>query len=189
MRLWSLQQHYKMDFYETSILQTFVLGSSKSGKTCLMGRFADEGYSEAYFYSTQIDLRTVFLEISGERIRLNLWDGTYIDRFRTLLRSYFRGKDGFYLVYDVTSRDSFSEVGYWLSMVRQHAVQGAKVLLVGCKIDLGQKRCVSFEEGKSYADMEGLLFIETSAHYDTNTKAAMAALAAVMLQNARSRRV
>eukprot|EP01103_Thecamoeba_quadrilineata_P016077 TRINITY_DN527_c0_g1_i2.p3 TRINITY_DN527_c0_g1~~TRINITY_DN527_c0_g1_i2.p3 ORF type:complete len:102 (-),score=22.82 TRINITY_DN527_c0_g1_i2:114-419(-) len=42
------------------------------------------------------------------------------------------------------------------------------VMLVGNKCDIDSKREVTYEEGKSFAQANGLLFIEASAKNDTN---------------------
>jgi GTPase SAR1 family protein len=49
-------------------------------------------------------------------------------------------------------------------------------MLVGNKLDRMETRSVSTEEGKSFADRENLLFLETSAKDSTNVEEAFSQL-------------
>lgn len=53
-----------------------------------------------------------------------------------MARSYYHDAVGALLVYDVTSRASFSAVEQWLGDARQLATPGVVVILVGNKKDL-----------------------------------------------------
>ena len=63
--------------------------------------------------------------------------------------SYYRGAHGIIVVYDVTSRESFSHVKGWLSDIDRYAQGNIKVqkMLVGNKSDL-QTREVTTKEAK-----------------------------------------
>merc|ERR1712138_367774 len=66
--------------------------------------------------------------------------------------------------YDVTRRESFDHLGRWLQEARQNAANPDLVLmLVGNKADLESKRQISRAEGKAFADLHGMLFVELSA--------------------------
>jgi GTPase SAR1 family protein len=81
-------------------------------------------------------------------------------------------------VYDVTSSITLESIGRWLLDLRQLACPGLAIILIGNKTDLGKSREVSFEEGKSVAEREHLLFIETSAKDATNVTEAFELLTA-----------
>jgi GTPase SAR1 family protein len=55
------------------------------------------------------------------------------------------------LVYDVTNRESFNNVRNWMSQITINAEVGISVYLVANKLDLVEKRVVSFEEGEALA--------------------------------------
>jgi len=73
-----------------------------------------------------------------------------------------------YLVYDITSRDSFQQLTGWLEDVRKNTSPDIAALLVGNKCDLSEKRQVTYEEGKDFADKNRMTFIETSAKTSDN---------------------
>ena len=68
-----------------------------------------------------------------------------------------------FLVYDVTKRDSFDNVSRWLYEVKNHSHEKVEVVLVGNKVDMKEKREISYEDGEKFAAMNGFAFFETSA--------------------------
>jgi len=56
----------------------------------------------------------------------------------------------------------------WLKEVDHYANSYCNKLLVGNKDDLLQKRAVSFETAKAFADSLNITYIETSAKKDSN---------------------
>lgn len=74
------------------------------------------------------------------------------------------GAQGVIIVYDISNKNSFSRVDFWLSNVRD-AIKSSKVVIALCanKADLEKVRNVSSEEGKSKAAQEAIQYHETSA--------------------------
>lgn len=60
--------------------------------------------------------------------------------YKSITRSYYRGTIGAVLVYDVTSRGSFSNVMRWIEETRTYATnEKITVLLVANKVDLAHR--------------------------------------------------
>ena len=51
----------------------------------------------------------------GNKVKLAIWDTAGQERFRILTPSYYRGAQGAFLVFDVSSRESFSKIEDWLN--------------------------------------------------------------------------
>jgi GTPase SAR1 family protein len=66
-------------------------------------------------------------------------------------------------VYDITRRETFNHLQTWLEDARQHSNPDMTIMLIGNKVDLENRRAVSFEEGEKFAKEHGLMFLETSA--------------------------
>ena len=81
------------------------------------------------------------------------WDTAGQDRFRTITSSYYRGANGIIIVYDITNRDSFSDVQMWCKEIDTYASEGVCRLLVGNKSDLVNRRAVDYASGKVYSDL------------------------------------
>ena len=67
------------------------------------------------------------------------------------------------MVYDITDRESFENLNSWLIEIEKNANKNVYKLLIGNKCDLEDKRNVTFQEGKDFAESNGMKFMETSA--------------------------
>lgn len=76
---------------------------------------------------------------------------------------YYRGAQAAIVVYDITNQDTFGRAKTWVKELQRQASPNIVIALAGNKQDLANKRMVEFEEAQTYADENGLLFMETSA--------------------------
>jgi Ras-related protein Rab-1A len=67
------------------------------------------------------------------------------------------------IVYDITDLESFNNLKTWLIEIEKNASKSVYKILVGNKSDLSDRRKVSYEQGKEFADTYGMKFMETSA--------------------------
>jgi GTPase SAR1 family protein len=72
------------------------------------------------------------------------------------------------VVYDITDLESFNNINSWLIEIEKNANKNVYKILIGNKCDLEDKRQVSYEQGKEFADTYGMKFIETSAKTNQN---------------------
>ncbi|GJN39998.1 hypothetical protein PR202_gb29158 [Eleusine coracana subsp. coracana] len=110
--------------------------------------------------------------VEGKTIKAQIWDTAGQERYRAITSAYYRGAVGALLVYDVTKAMTFENVNRWLKELRDHADSNIVVMLIGNKIDLRHLRSVAVEDAASFAESEGLFFIETSALDATNVEKA-----------------
>jgi small GTP-binding protein len=103
------------------------------------------------------------LEVNGKKVKLQIWDTAGQERFKNITASYYRGGNGVLVVYDITDRESFENLNSWLIEIEKNANKNVYKLLIGNKCDLEDKRKVSFQEGKDFAESNGMKFMETSA--------------------------
>lgn len=148
------------------------------GKSCLLLRFADDSYIDSYISTIGVDFKIRTVEQDGKVVKLQIWDTAGQERFRTITSSYYRGAHGIILVYDVTDQESFNNVKTWLQEIDKFAVGNVNKLLVGNKSDLADKKVVSSEASKAFADELGIPFLETSAKNSTNVEQAFMTMVA-----------
>lgn len=110
------------------------------------------------------------------------WDTAGQERFRTITSAYYRGADGICLVYDVTNQESFEHVEDWLGEVNRYAAENTAKLLVGNKADLVDRKAVSEEAARRFADKLGVTLIETSAKSATNVDEAFLTMARELIK-------
>lgn len=159
-----------------TIIKLTVLGESGVGKTNLLNRYFKHSFNAKESPTIGIesfakDLHVMFEYFEGENqvkveetVLLKGWDTAGQERFRALTNSIFQGTDGFVLVYDLTSKDSFDRLDYWTALLREKlGEQQLNLLLLGNKRDLEESRQVSGLDGQTQAEKIGATFAEVSA--------------------------
>ncbi|KAJ8482471.1 hypothetical protein ONZ45_g14932 [Pleurotus djamor] len=174
------------------VFKFIITGDAAVGKSSLLIRLTDQRFLVNPDPTLGVEFGSKLIEIPEENkvIKLQCWDTAGTESFRSITRSYYRGAAGCLLVYDVTSRKSFTNARAWLADVREHADPHLTCILVGNKVDLcepqegggadsaslppssGKAREVPTEEAKLWAQEEGLLFVEASAKSGQNVELA-----------------
>ena len=147
-----------------------VLGESKVGKTSLIKRFTKDQFGGVYLTTVGMDFQDKIIEIEDKKIRLQVWDTAGQERFRNVTKSYFQSSHGLLVVYDITDKESFEKINFWMKNIKENAPENAKLILVGNKCDLANERQVSYEEGEKKASNYNIKFFESSAKDGTNVK-------------------
>ena len=146
-----------------------LLGDSSVGKTCILKRYTDNTFQDAYLSTIGFDFKFKTVNLNnGKQVRVQLWDTAGQERFRTIAKSYYKSANGILLIYDVTNRKSYDNIRKWLNQIREEAPNRVSIILVGNKIDIEEKRIVKKEEGESLAKSCNLPFFESSAKDGTN---------------------
>jgi len=163
-----------------SKFKVVFLGDQGTGKTSIIKSFMYGSWEAAYSATIGIDFLSKTLYLDDRTIRLQIWDSAGQERFRSLIPSYIRDSSVAVVVYDITSRSSFTNASRWIEDVRAERGGDVVIMLVGNKTDLADKRAVAAEEGAARAAAEGVLFIETSAKGGFNVKALFRRLATAL---------
>lgn len=145
------------------LFKYIIIGDSGVGKSCLLLQFTDKRFEASHDLTIGVEFGARMITVHDKQVKLQIWDTAGQESFRSITRSYYRGATGALLVYDVTRRETFEHLQTWLSDCRENSNMNMTVLLIGNKTDLGDNRQVTTQEGRDFADRNGLLFIETSA--------------------------
>jgi small GTP-binding protein len=140
-----------------------LIGDSGVGKTNILSRFTRNEFFENSKSTIGVEFATRCVDIGGKVVKAQIWDTAGQERYRAITSAYYRGAVGALLVYDITQKSSFLNVGRWFQELREHAGDSIVVLLVGNKSDLKYSRQVPIESGRDLAREKNILFIETSA--------------------------
>ena len=124
------------------------------------------------------------MEVQGKKVKLQIWDTAGQERFKNITASYYRGGNGVLVVYDITERESFDNLTSWLIEIEKNANKNVYKLLIGNKCDLEDKRKVTYQEGKDFAESNGMKFIETSAKDNTKVQEAFELLTSEIMKSA-----
>ncbi|GMN39255.1 hypothetical protein TIFTF001_008498 [Ficus carica] len=160
-----------------------LIGDSGVGKSSLLVSFISASTNDLA-PTIGVDFKIKLLTVGGKKLKLTIWDTAGQERFRTLTSSYYRGAQGIILVYDVTRRETFTNLSdVWAKEVELHLTNKDCVkMLVGNKVDRESERAVSREEGMALAKELGSLFLECSAKTRENVEQCFEELALKIME-------
>ena len=127
------------------------------------------------------------IQIEDKKIRLQIWDTAGQERFRNVTKSYFQTNQGFVLVYDITDKNSFDNLEFWMDQIKLNGPKNAKIILVGNKCELSNERKVSIEDGENFAKKYDIPFFEASSKDGTNVNELFFCLAKEIYQDDKSK--
>lgn len=152
-----------------------ICGDPCVGKSCLFQRYVDDIYCPLGA-TIGVDFNTKnFLYVpTADTIQVSIWDTAGQEKFRSIVKPYFRGSHGIMLVFDITNIQSFMNMDKWVHE-SQGEVSDATMILVGNKSE-SHERAVTFESAVEYANKLGIPYIETSAKLGENVNEAFYSL-------------
>nr|XP_027073590.1 ras-related protein RABC1-like [Coffea arabica] len=153
------------------LFKLLLIGDSGVGKSTLLVSFASDAF-EQLSPTIGVDFKVKYVNIGGKKLKLAIWDTAGQERFRTLTTSYYRGAQGIIMVYDVTRRETFTNLSeVWAKEIDLHLTNPDCIkMLVGNKVDKEGERSVTKKEGIDFAKEYGTLFIECSAKTQLNVQ-------------------
>ena len=154
-----------------------VLGESTANKTSLIRRYTKDQFGGIYLNTVGIDFQDKLIQIEDKKVKLQIWDTAGQERFRNVAKNYFQNTQGFVLVYNITDRQSFEKLSFWLEQIKLNASEKIKIVLVGNNCDLANARQVSIEEGEAFAKENNMKFFEASPKEGTNVNELFSCLA------------
>ena len=137
-----------------------IIGDSAVGKTCIFKKITSNTFNEKSISTIGMDRRTLFFTIKDSKgsdleIEVQLWDTAGQERFRSITATYYKSSQGLLLMYDITKRETFSNVENWIENVNDSLGNNNDYLIVlmGNKLDLvknnPEARDVSEEEAQN----------------------------------------
>jgi small GTP-binding protein len=152
-------------------------GEADVGKSSIIHRFSKNVFTNVS--STVAGaFHSACVKYDDSLVFLELWDTAGSERYHSVIPSFFKNASAIVIVYDVTKRDSFDRVGWWVEFTCANAPEDAETFLVGNKVDLFSEREVPFDEGQAFAEVEEFsAFIETSAKTGEEVETLFALLA------------
>jgi Ras-related protein Rab-2A len=157
------------DYILNKLRYTFkfiVIGDSGIGKTSLVRKYQNIHYKHTDPDPTiGVEFTSVTFNSGNYIIKNQIWDTAGQEAYRSLTKSFFHGKVGFIVAFDITRRDSFNQLPMWLRYVNDYVSKNISenIVIVGCKSDLNKYRRVQYNEALKFAQKHKHKYIETSS--------------------------
>ena len=148
--------------YDT-IFKIVIVGDSGVGKTNLITRYLKNDFKPETKATIGVEFSDKKYIYKNKTIKVQIWDTAGQERYRSLTSMYYKGAKGAIFVYDISSKNSFENIDKWLIEMKKTADENIKIILIGNKCDLIDKREVKEDDGKIKAKDLNVPFMETSA--------------------------
>ena len=152
--------------YQVNRQKIIFTGDIYVGKTSIINVLMGQKFNNDYEASIGVDFFSKTIKYKGKIIKLQIWDSAGQEKFRSLIPNYIRGSSLVFIVYDISNKKSFNNVNSWVNFVNN--IENSNIVIVGNKIDLENKREVTYEEGKKFCEENNFDFFEVSAKNDIN---------------------
>ncbi|MFX1292935.1 MAG: tetratricopeptide repeat protein [Promethearchaeota archaeon] len=130
-----------------------IVGDHSVGKTSLIRRFVENRFLDDYRTTIGLNIISHSYNAFGNKINLALWDIGAQRYFKRYRKTYYKGAQAAFIVFDLTSRESFDNVLKWYKELLEFIDdENIPIIIVGNKNDLSNKRVISYEEGSNLAN-------------------------------------
>ncbi|XP_071722812.1 ras-related protein RABC1-like [Rutidosis leptorrhynchoides] len=175
------RQQEEFDYW----FKLLLIGDSGVGKSSLLLSYtSDNNNFEQLSPTIGVDFKIKYMTLGEKKLKLVIWDTAGQERFRTLTSSYYRGAQGIIMVYDVTRRETFTNLSdIWAKEIDLYSTnQDCIKMLIGNKVDKGKSKGCHEKEGSDFARECGCIFLECSAKTRQNVEQCFEELVAKIME-------
>ena len=97
-----------------------------------------------------------------------IWDTAGQESFRSISSLYYKDADAVVLVYDITNKESFNELKYWITEVERHCARDVILAIAGNKCDALDDEAVDPNSANDFAIKNNATFYLVSAKENCN---------------------
>lgn len=149
------------------LIKLIIVGDSSVGKSTFLYRMADNLFISDSEPTIGVEFRSLITSSQppyGMTFKVQLWDTSGQDRFKSIVRSYYRYAQGCFLVFDIHNKLSFDNLQIWLEDIKKNVtIMDKQIILIGTKIDMPDRN-VSTTEAQTFAIENNLAgYVEISS--------------------------
>jgi small GTP-binding protein len=138
------------------------VGDSGVGKTALIHRAKNHRFSENITPTIGAGITEMEAEVGGRQVQFQFWDTAGQEVYRNVVPIYFKNVAGAILVFSMSDRQSFLNLGDWVNQLSAHADEDIGVVVCGNKIDR-EDLSVDHAEAEKWANNRRFTIVFTSA--------------------------
>ena len=159
------ESSYDIDYGDCDIsFKIIVVGDQSVGKSSLTIKAIKNYFEDFYSPTIGFEFLTYVTKIEDKNIKLQIWDTCGQEAYRALISSFYKNSSLAILVYSIDCEESFNHLEEWLNDIKTQSNPDIKIILIGNKFDLEDRRQVEKEMGENFCKENELsFFMETSA--------------------------
>ena len=152
-----------MNDEDSQEIKTILVGMSGTGKTNIINAMTNQPFDSNKISTLTSTFIEKVIEINKKKYSIELWDTAGQEKYKSLTKIFLKDSKIVIFVYDITTQESFEEVNYWVTTVKEILGEEPVYGLVGNKKDLYMNEEIDEDTGRNKADEIGALFKLTSA--------------------------
>ena len=158
------------------VLRISMLGDTGVGKTSIINRFLDLGFSLQIASNIGVEKHYKEMKMKdGKKMKVILWDTAGQERFHAIATNTIKTCQGIVLSFDLTKKITFEKIPDWIKEIKDINNQ-IPIILFGNKCDMIDNREVEEEDGQALAKEYNLKYFETSAKENININEGLAVI-------------
>ena len=151
-------------------LNIILVGEASVGKSALTEKYISGKFDHKTKPTVGTDFVKRSIVLNDVPLNVRFWDTAGQEKYRAMVSKFYQKANGAFVVYDVTNKQSFELLEYWIKSIRESSPENMPIMLIGNKNDLIEERQISTEQGVDFSKKLGLFFFETSAKDDSKEK-------------------
>ncbi|XP_076053243.1 RAS oncogene family member Rab23 [Oratosquilla oratoria] len=148
-------------------IKVVIVGNGAVGKSSMIQRYCKGVFTKDYKKTIGVDFLERQITVTGEEVRLMLWDTAGQEEFDAITKAYYRGAQACVVTFSTVDRDSFLAVRKWKKKVEDECGP-IPMVLVQNKIDLIDQATVKPDEVEALARELQMRLYRTSVKEDLN---------------------
>ena len=147
-----------------TVYKIITLGDTFAGKSCIVNRFVQNEF-ENLSNTIGVDFFAKEFTMNGTAIKLQIYDTSGQEQFKSITSNYYKRADGILFVFDLTREETFKNIQFWIREMKEQSDDFTKIgmVLLGNKSDLAEAKKVDIKEGMALANTLSTKYFETSA--------------------------
>jgi len=144
------------------VVKIGIIGDYSVGKSSIMNTYVYGEERSRHDSTIGVDFNHKIVEYQNHKFKLHIWDTAGQEKFKAIVKSYYRDLDVLFFIYDKTNSKSFLNLENWLLEVETLNKKNTIKFLIGNKKDLKNIEYIPENKLKKFITENDLVYFETS---------------------------